>query len=174
MFRTYLTHKTWDYTMKGASFEVPHLARSWKSLLPCTKTSARKQSNLRNSHQFSEYITFPSSHCKKKWEIILLQWVSFGAAAHLKFSAVLGTISARSSISILPFGDPPIVTSKNTTGFSIISSVSCFLSSSSYNVYLDNSIRHETMSYNIGCVVIRMMSRSFVICVFSILWTILF
>lgn len=35
---------------------------------------------------------------------------------HRKFSAVLGTTSALSSISILPFGLPPMAISKKTTG----------------------------------------------------------
>ena len=35
-----------------------------------------------------------------------------------KFSAVLGHMSLNSSIFILPASTPPIVTSKNTTGFS--------------------------------------------------------
>lgn len=39
---------------------------------------------------------------------------------HRKFSAVLGTTSALNSISIRPFGLPPIVISKNTTGFSLL------------------------------------------------------
>mmetsp|Transcript_21393 Transcript_21393/g.31562 ORF Transcript_21393/g.31562 Transcript_21393/m.31562 type:complete len:115 (+) Transcript_21393:879-1223(+) len=34
-----------------------------------------------------------------------------------KLSAVRGTTSARNSISMRPLGDPPMVMSKNTTGF---------------------------------------------------------
>jgi hypothetical protein len=35
---------------------------------------------------------------------------------HLKFSTVVGTISGRSTISILPAATPPIAISKKTTG----------------------------------------------------------
>jgi hypothetical protein len=37
---------------------------------------------------------------------------------HLKFSAVFGTTSARSSISMRPLDEPPIDMSKKTTGLS--------------------------------------------------------
>lgn len=40
-------------------------------------------------------------------------------------SAVLGTTSARNSISTRPLGDPPMVISKKTTGFDI--AVPCYL-----------------------------------------------
>jgi hypothetical protein len=40
-----------------------------------------------------------------------------GHKRNLKFSAVLGAISAKSSILIRPAGIEPIVTSKNTIGF---------------------------------------------------------
>ena len=70
--------------------------------------------------------------------------------SYLKFSAVLGTTSARSSISILPFGDPPIVISKNTTGFSTMLSVDCFLSS---KVTMCTKKDTEQKNKTIGCVV---------------------
>ena len=53
----------------------------------------------------------------------MYMWLSFTVATTAKSdvtSAVRGTMSARSSISIRPFGDPPNVISKKTTGFSIV------------------------------------------------------
>ena len=47
--------------------------------------------------------------------------VKVAATAHLKFSAVLGTVSAKSSIFMRPALCPPIDTSKNTTGFPLAS-----------------------------------------------------
>ena len=44
---------------------------------------------------------------------------------HLKFSTVLGTVSAYSSNTILPAGAPPMVMSKNTFGFAIVSLFVC-------------------------------------------------
>lgn len=43
-----------------------------------------------------------------------------------KFSAVRGVMSAQSSITIRPAGDPPIAMSKNTLGFDIVSTGSRF------------------------------------------------
>lgn len=62
-----------------------------------------------------------------RWNELPLKWRSLPdrpnpfspVHKHRKFSTVLGTMSALSSISILPFGEPPIVMSKNTTGFSL-------------------------------------------------------
>ena len=39
---------------------------------------------------------------------------------HRKFSAVRETMSTRSSISMRPLGDLPIVISRNTTGLSVL------------------------------------------------------
>ena len=47
-------------------------------------------------------------------------WPFSPVQRHLKFSAVRGTTSARSSISMRPLGEPPMVMSKKTTGFSLI------------------------------------------------------
>lgn len=47
--------------------------------------------------------------------------VIVAATAHLKFSAVLGTVSAKSSIFMRPALCPPMDTSKNTTGFPLAS-----------------------------------------------------
>lgn len=47
--------------------------------------------------------------------------VKVAATAHLKFSAVLGTVSAKSSIFMRPALCPPMDTSKNTTGFPLAS-----------------------------------------------------
>lgn len=49
--------------------------------------------------------------------IIYLNRISKRQTRYLKFSAVLGAISAKSSILILPAGMLPMVTSKNTIGF---------------------------------------------------------
>ena len=47
--------------------------------------------------------------------------VIVAATAHLKFSAVLGTVSAKSSSFMRPALCPPMDTSKNTTGFPLAS-----------------------------------------------------
>ena len=56
-----------------------------------------------------------------KWRILPDRPTPFSPVhKQRKFSAVKGMISARSSISMRPLEDPPILMSKNTTGFSVL------------------------------------------------------
>ena len=68
-----------------------------------------------------------------------------------KFSAVLGTTSERSSISMRPFGEPPMVMSKNTTGLSLMVDSTVMFVSATAHVCILMYIEYTYVPYGTSC-----------------------
>jgi hypothetical protein len=96
------------------TFPFLSLQYTWKCVLcVCIKiTSVRKNKSSTNVDTSSTYIHGFRNEMKRNDSI-------FNSYKQRKFSAVLGTTSARNSISTLPTLRPPISISKNTNGLSL-------------------------------------------------------
>lgn len=122
-----LTHEPRNDAMKCRSLEVQDLSRSviegiernnvWYDVIDVSERVDRSMDYiwaLQNESLLDACIN-ASMHART-----YLPTPFSPVQRHRKFSAVLGTTSARNSISMRPLGEPPMEMSKKTTGFSLL------------------------------------------------------
>eukprot|EP00967_Tisochrysis_lutea_P044909 scaffold54490_cov33-Tisochrysis_lutea.AAC.2 len=114
--RTNNSHEVIDDAVKGRSLEMQRLARLAHALL----TRAQRTEVLKTNKQrwwFSDEHGLANKHRAPTCRATTCLGMGLQATQRSRCtSAVLGTTSARSVISIRPAGWPPIVMSKKTTG----------------------------------------------------------